>query len=166
MIDLLDDKFNNFTRSYGRGGDGSPLVSRSCQTNCAHVYASKIQEGCTISRGATHVGMRQGSWSHLGAHMVSSNVCEQLCRGSRYPPTNQSYGCAFESAKTGSAAGVAVHPTAAHRSTPIFERLFCDFETELYDEATISKQGIKAPRGRGLGLDPDPACSTSFACNA
>ena len=56
-----------------------------------------------------------------------------------------------------------IHLTAAHRSTPIFERLFCDFETELYGEAMVPKQGkIKVPRGPGLGLDPDPAVLDKF----
>lgn len=56
-----------------------------------------------------------------------------------------------------------IHLTAAHRSTPIFERLFCDFESELYGEATVPKQGkIKVPRGPGLGLDPDLAVLDKF----
>ncbi|MHB8727113.1 MAG: mandelate racemase/muconate lactonizing enzyme family protein [Casimicrobiaceae bacterium] len=56
-----------------------------------------------------------------------------------------------------------LHLTAAHRSTPLFERLYCDFETELYGEATIPKLGkIKVPQGPGLGLDPDPAVLDKF----
>jgi D-galactarolactone cycloisomerase len=48
-----------------------------------------------------------------------------------------------------------IHLAAAHRSTPIFERLFCDFELELYGEATVPKNGrIKVPTGPGLGLEP------------
>jgi L-alanine-DL-glutamate epimerase-like enolase superfamily enzyme len=48
-----------------------------------------------------------------------------------------------------------LHLTAAHRSTPIFERLFCDFELELYGQATVPKNGrIKVPTGPGLGLEP------------
>src|SRR5262249_7037391 len=47
-----------------------------------------------------------------------------------------------------------IHLSAAHRSTPIFERLFCDFEVELYGDATIPKNGkIKVPTGPGLGLE-------------
>jgi L-alanine-DL-glutamate epimerase-like enolase superfamily enzyme len=49
-----------------------------------------------------------------------------------------------------------IHVTAAHRSTPLFERLYCDFETELYGKATVPVGGkIKVPQGPGLGLDPD-----------
>ena len=56
-----------------------------------------------------------------------------------------------------------IHLTAAHRSTPLFERLFCDFETELYGEATVPKQGkIQVPHGPGLGLDPNPAVLDKF----
>jgi L-alanine-DL-glutamate epimerase-like enolase superfamily enzyme len=56
-----------------------------------------------------------------------------------------------------------IHLTAAHRSTPLFERLFCDFEAELYGEATVPKRGkIQVPHGPGLGLDPDPAVLDKF----
>jgi D-galactarolactone cycloisomerase len=49
-----------------------------------------------------------------------------------------------------------VHLTAAHRSVPLFERLYCDFESELYGEAMVPKAGrIKVPDGPGLGLEPD-----------
>ncbi len=50
-----------------------------------------------------------------------------------------------------------MHINAARRTTPILERLFCDFEAELYDGATLPVDGkIKLPTGPGLGLDPDP----------
>jgi D-galactarolactone cycloisomerase len=53
--------------------------------------------------------------------------------------------------------------SAAHRSTPIFERLFCDFEIELYGDATIPKNGkIKVPTGPGLGLEPVPEALEKF----
>jgi len=47
--------------------------------------------------------------------------------------------------------------------TPLFERLFCDFEIELYGEATVPKNGkIKVPPGPGLGLEPIPAVLERF----
>lgn len=50
-----------------------------------------------------------------------------------------------------------LHIHAAQRSVPIFERLFCDFEAELYGGATLPEGGfIPLPKGAGLGLDPDP----------
>ena len=56
-----------------------------------------------------------------------------------------------------------IHLTAAHRSTPLFERLFCDFKIELYGEATVPKNGkIKVPAGPGLGLEPIPAVLERF----
>jgi D-galactarolactone cycloisomerase len=56
-----------------------------------------------------------------------------------------------------------IHLTAAHRSTPLFERLFCDFEIELYGEATVPKNGkIKVPTGPGLGLEPIPEVLERF----
>jgi D-galactarolactone cycloisomerase len=56
-----------------------------------------------------------------------------------------------------------IHLSAAHRSTPIFERLFCDFEIELYGDATIPKNGkIKVPTGPGLGLEPVPEALEKF----
>ena len=56
-----------------------------------------------------------------------------------------------------------IHLSAAHRSTPIFGRLFCDFEVELYGDATIPKNGkIKVPTGPGLGLEPVPEALEKF----
>lgn len=52
---------------------------------------------------------------------------------------------------------------AAQRSNPLFERLFCDFEIELYGEATVPKQGkVKVPISPGLGLDPMPEVLQPF----
>ena len=49
-----------------------------------------------------------------------------------------------------------LHLNAAHRGVPLFERLYCDFEAELYGNATLPIAGkVKVPRGGGLGLDPD-----------
>jgi D-galactarolactone cycloisomerase len=57
-----------------------------------------------------------------------------------------------------------IHLNAAHRTTPLLERLFCDFETELYGGATVPKQGrVPVPRGPGLGLEPDPKVLEKFA---
>jgi L-alanine-DL-glutamate epimerase-like enolase superfamily enzyme len=57
-----------------------------------------------------------------------------------------------------------IHLNAAHRSTPLLERLFCDFECELYGEATLPKKGRMAvPHGPGLGREPDPKVIEKFA---
>jgi len=41
--------------------------------------------------------------------------------------------------------------------------LFCDFEAEIYGEATIPKEGwVRVPDAPGLGLDPDPAVIEKF----
>ena len=49
------------------------------------------------------------------------------------------------------------------RSMPLFERLFCDFEIELYGEATVPKQcKVKVPISPGLGLDPMPEVLQPF----
>src|SRR5262249_45773184 len=56
-----------------------------------------------------------------------------------------------------------IHVCAAQRSMPLFERLFCDFEIELYGEATVPKQGkVKVPISPGLGLDPMPEVLQPF----
>ena len=56
-----------------------------------------------------------------------------------------------------------IHLNAAQRSPPLLERLFCDFEAEIYGEATIPKEGwISVPDAPGLGLDPDPAVVEKF----
>ena len=50
-----------------------------------------------------------------------------------------------------------IHLNAAQRSIPPLERLYCDFEAELYGGETLPKAGaVKVPTGPGLGLDPDP----------
>jgi L-alanine-DL-glutamate epimerase-like enolase superfamily enzyme len=50
-----------------------------------------------------------------------------------------------------------IHLTAAQRQPPLLERLYCDFEAELYCGATTPKGGkVSVPGGPGLGLDPDP----------
>ena len=50
-----------------------------------------------------------------------------------------------------------VHLHAATRSTPVFERLFCDFDEELWGDAMVPVKGfIQVPTGPGLGLEPDP----------
>jgi len=60
-----------------------------------------------------------------------------------------------------------IHLTAAQRTTPIFERLFCDFEVELYGDATVPKNGkIKVPTAPGLGLEPDPRILERFKVSA
>ena len=50
-----------------------------------------------------------------------------------------------------------IHLNAATRTLPLFERLYCDFEHELYGAATIPVDGfVSVPKGPGIGLDPDP----------
>lgn len=50
-----------------------------------------------------------------------------------------------------------IHLNAAQRTVPLLERLYCDFEAELYGGATVPKGGVcKVPIAPGLGLDPDP----------
>jgi len=49
-----------------------------------------------------------------------------------------------------------VHLHAALRTTPVFERLFCDFDAELWGDAMVPENGrIAVPQGPGLGLEPD-----------
>jgi L-alanine-DL-glutamate epimerase-like enolase superfamily enzyme len=50
-----------------------------------------------------------------------------------------------------------IHLNAAQRTVPLLERLYCDFEAELYGGATVPSRGTLAvPTGPGLGLEPDP----------
>nr|WP_249782760.1 MULTISPECIES: mandelate racemase/muconate lactonizing enzyme family protein [unclassified Bradyrhizobium] len=50
-----------------------------------------------------------------------------------------------------------IHLNAAQRSVPMLERLYCDFEAEIYGGATLPVNGkVAVPTGPGLGLDPDP----------
>lgn len=50
-----------------------------------------------------------------------------------------------------------IHLNAAQRSVPLLERLYCDFEAELYGGATVPINGYcKVPSAPGLGLEPDP----------
>ncbi|SDT23070.1 mandelate racemase/muconate lactonizing enzyme family protein [Bradyrhizobium canariense] len=48
-----------------------------------------------------------------------------------------------------------IHLSAAQRQLPLLERLYCDFEAELYRGETTPKRGkVRVPAGPGLGLDP------------
>lgn len=56
-----------------------------------------------------------------------------------------------------------VHLNASQRTTPMLERLFCDFEVELYGKAMIPVQGwVDVPSRPGLGLDLDPVVIERF----
>jgi L-alanine-DL-glutamate epimerase-like enolase superfamily enzyme len=49
-----------------------------------------------------------------------------------------------------------MHLNAAQRSVPMLERLYCDFEAELYGGATLPNGGVcVVPTHPGLGLEPD-----------
>ncbi|TCM76696.1 L-alanine-DL-glutamate epimerase-like enolase superfamily enzyme [Rhizobium sp. BK068] len=49
-----------------------------------------------------------------------------------------------------------IHINAAQRTVPLLERLYCDFEAELYGGATVPKEGkLSIPQGSGLGIDPE-----------
>ncbi|MEQ9334618.1 mandelate racemase/muconate lactonizing enzyme family protein [Thalassobaculum sp.] len=51
-----------------------------------------------------------------------------------------------------------IHLTAAEVRPPLFERLYLDFEAELFGEAAVVRGGrLRVPDGPGLGVDPDPA---------
>jgi L-alanine-DL-glutamate epimerase-like enolase superfamily enzyme len=50
-----------------------------------------------------------------------------------------------------------IHLNAAQQTVPMLERLYCDFEAEIYGGATLPVDGsVAVPSGPGLGLDPDP----------
>ena len=56
-----------------------------------------------------------------------------------------------------------IHLNAANRGTPLLERLFCDFDEELFGAATVPVNGrVKVPKGPGLGLEPDPSIIDRF----
>lgn len=49
-----------------------------------------------------------------------------------------------------------IHVNAAQRTVPLLERLFCDFEAELYKGASVPVNGkVAVPAQPGLGLEPD-----------
>ena len=50
-----------------------------------------------------------------------------------------------------------IHLTAAEVRPPLFERLYLDFEAEIFGNAGVVKGGkLKVPTAPGLGVDPDP----------
>lgn len=56
-----------------------------------------------------------------------------------------------------------IHLNAAQRMTPMLGRLFCDFEIELFGNATVPSGGkVRVPDGPGLGLEPDAAAIERF----
>ncbi|MGZ9724115.1 mandelate racemase/muconate lactonizing enzyme family protein [Rhizobium miluonense] len=51
-----------------------------------------------------------------------------------------------------------VHLNAAQRTVPLLERLYCHFEAEIYNGATLPVNGrLAVPTGPGLGIEPDQA---------
>jgi len=49
-----------------------------------------------------------------------------------------------------------MHLNAAQRQVPMLERLYCDFEADLYGGATLPSGGVcRVPTNPGLGLEPD-----------
>lgn len=59
-----------------------------------------------------------------------------------------------------------IHLNAAQRSTPMLERLFCDFEAEIYSGITLPTDGaVAVPTGPGLGMDPDPSVIERYRVN-
>lgn len=56
-----------------------------------------------------------------------------------------------------------LHLNAAQRTLPLLERLYCDFEAELYAGATLPRDGFCiVPTAPGLGLEPDPAVMARY----
>lgn len=56
-----------------------------------------------------------------------------------------------------------IHLTAAERRPPLFERLYLDFESELFRDAAVVVDGrLAVPQGPGLGVEPDPAVIAQY----
>jgi L-alanine-DL-glutamate epimerase-like enolase superfamily enzyme len=50
-----------------------------------------------------------------------------------------------------------IHLTAAEVRPPLFERLYLDFEAEIFGDAGVVKAGkLVVPTAPGRGVDPDP----------
>ncbi|CAG9167870.1 mandelate racemase/muconate lactonizing enzyme family protein [Cupriavidus pampae] len=58
------------------------------------------------------------------------------------------------------------HLNASTQSKPVVERLYCDFEEDLYGHRADPVDGfIRVPMGPGLGLDPDLAIVDKYRVN-
>lgn len=56
-----------------------------------------------------------------------------------------------------------MHINASRQTTPLLERLYCDFEDELYGGKNLPVNGkVKVPTGPGLGLEPDEATIAKY----
>lgn len=56
-----------------------------------------------------------------------------------------------------------MHINASRQTTPLLERLYCDFEVELYGGRNLPVNGkVKVPAGSGLGLEPDEAVIAKY----
>lgn len=56
-----------------------------------------------------------------------------------------------------------MHINASRQTTPLLERLYCDFEAELYGGRNLPVNGkVKMPAGPGLGLEPDEAVIAKY----
>lgn len=56
-----------------------------------------------------------------------------------------------------------IHLSASLPATPMLERLYLDFEVELYGGANVPVDGhVAVPSGHGLGLEPDPGVIAEY----
>lgn len=56
-----------------------------------------------------------------------------------------------------------MHINASRQTTPLLERLYCDFEAELYGGTNLPVKGkVKVPTGPGLGLEPNEAVISKY----
>lgn len=56
-----------------------------------------------------------------------------------------------------------MHINASRQTTPLLERLYCDFEAELYGGRNLPVDGkVKVPAEPGLGLEPDEAVINKY----
>ena len=57
-----------------------------------------------------------------------------------------------------------LHISAAHRSVPLLERLYCQFEAELYAGEMLPRDGrLRVPVAAGLGLEPNADVIRAYA---
>lgn len=56
-----------------------------------------------------------------------------------------------------------MHVNASRQTTPLLERLYCDFEAELYGGQNLPINGkVRVPTRSGLGLEPDEAVIAKY----
>jgi L-alanine-DL-glutamate epimerase-like enolase superfamily enzyme len=141
---------------------GRPLAELlgGATANEVEVYASLVRYGTGENAGSLFdfVAMQQaGAIDIAQPDVAKTGGVTELVKISRFC---EAHGLTFSPhcAIFGPGQIATIHLTATEVRPPLFERLYLDFEAELFGEAAVVNNGrLEVPTDPGLGAEPDPA---------